>query len=62
MLDGPPTDMNITRWNRWNAVGEITSHFNYPVTVEKNRNYGPAERVAETTAMARKLVGGVKPV
>lgn len=62
VLDGPPTTENLTRWRRWNALGDITSHFDYPVTVERVRDYGPVERVAETTAMARRLVGGSKPV
>lgn len=62
VLDGPPTAKNLVRWQQWNALGDVTSHFNYPVTVARIRDYGPVERVAETTAMARKLVGDAKPV
>ena len=62
VLDGPPTKTNRVRWDRWNRAGNITSHFNYPVTVERLRDYGPVERVAETTAIARRLVGQGRPV
>ena len=62
ILDGPPIGSNRPRWDRWNRAGDITSHFNYPVTVERQREYGPVERVAETTAIARNLVGGDRPV
>lgn len=62
ILDGPPTKTNRTRWDRWNRAGDITSHFNYPVTVKHLRDYGPVERVAETTAIARRLVYNRKPV
>lgn len=62
VLDGPPTKTNRVRWDRWNRAGDITSHFNYPVTVERLRDYGPVERVAETTAIARRLVGQGRPV
>jgi len=62
VLDGPPTEVNRARWNRWNRAGDITSHFNYPVTVKSLRDYGPVERVAKTTAIARDLVDGARPV
>ena len=62
VLDGPPTETNQVRWNRWNRAGDITSHFNYPVTVRRLRDYGPVERVAETTTIARQLVAHRKPL
>ncbi len=62
VIDGPPTSKNLERWKRWNAVGDVGSHFNYPVTVKRYRKYGPIERVAETTTMARRLVDSCKPI
>ena len=62
VLDGPPTAANRARWDRWNLAGDISSHFNYPVTVKRLRDYGPVERVAETTTIARKLVDQRRPL
>ncbi len=62
VIDGPPTSKNLDQWKRWNAIGDLSSHFNYPVTVEKYRDYGAVERVAETTTMARRLIDDRKPV
>jgi hypothetical protein len=62
VIDGPATSKNLDQWRRWNVIGDVSSHFNYPVTVEKFRDYGAVERVAETTTMARRLVDGKKPL
>lgn len=62
VLDGPPTETNRAHWDVWNRSGDIASHFNYPVTVARKRPYGPVERVAETTAIARELVDGERPL
>jgi len=61
-LDGPHTEKVDEIWRDWAVVGDISAHFNYPVTVRKLRDTSPPQRVAETVSLARALNPQSKPV
>lgn len=62
IIDGPHTSKLDEVWRRWATVGDISAHFNYPVTVRKIRALTPPQRVGETVALARDLNNGKKPL
>jgi len=62
IIDGPHTAKVDKVWRQWAVAGDISAHFNYPVTVRKLHDKTPPQRVGATVALARELNESSKPM